>query len=377
MAPIKSTSDLLAALGSDQWPTIRDALDDTGDHLRSGGLTDAELAAVGERLVTLAGHQKWEVRKAVAHAVLYLRHASFDAAIARLLKDDNSWVKDAARQTLARRSEITKADVLKDQHADLMLRWLADLEAQHGPKAREAAMRVAEKYTELVVREAHHEIVKVIAPLDLSLTNLETTLTRVRVDREGAVKHVQRAKDRVKLLTTIVKSLRDLHTDVTPEFRGENLRSMVDEAVGLVKDRMPERSQSTVVEVEVEIDAEFVIDAHRHRLLQAFSNILQNAVEAYDGLNRPAALTVTARMEDGARVVVEFTDGGCGMSSEAQQDAFQLFATGKANGTGFGLPLAKKIIEVEHRGSITLASKKDEGTEVTVVLPREQEQKDG
>lgn len=370
-----STSDLLAALESDHWPTIRDALDDAGDHLRGGSLTDGELAAVGERLVSLAGHQKWEVRKAVAHAVLYLRHASFDAAIARLLKDDNSWVKDAARQTLARRSEITKADVLKDQHADLMLRWLSDLEAQHGPKAREAAMSVAEKYGELVVREAYHEIIKVIAPLDLSLTNLESSLTRVRIDRDGAVKHVQRAMDRVKLLTTIVKSLRDLHANVTPEFRGENLRSMVDEAIALVKDRMPERSQS--ITAEIEIDPEIVIDAHRHRLLQAFSNILQNAVEAYDDLGRPAALAVTARVEDGARVIIEFTDNGCGMSTEAQQDAFQLFATGKVNGTGFGLPLAKKIIEGEHRGSINLTSKKDEGTVVTVVLPREQEQRDG
>jgi signal transduction histidine kinase len=372
---IGRTRSLLAELTSSQWTAIRDALDEVGDLLRRGGLTAAEPTELGERLVSLAEHPKWEVRKAVAHAVLYLRHVSFEAAIARLVDDDNAWVKDAAQRTLARRSELTKADLLKDQHGDLMLRWLADLEALHGTRARNAAMRVAEKFVELIVREAHHEIVKVIAPMDVSLTNLENSLSRVRIDRKAVLRHVHRAQDRLKLLNAVVRSLRDLHTEVTPEFRGENLRSMTDEAVELVRDRMPDRPGG--IAVSIEIDPGLVIDAHRHRLLQAFSNILQNGAEAHDGLDRPVELRVTARTEENVRVVMEFIDAGCGMSSEAQADAFQLFSTKKPNGTGFGLPLARKIIEAEHGGSMTLSSTKNVGTVVRVVLPVEQEERDG
>ena len=44
------------------------------------------------------------------------------------------------------------------------------------------------------------------------------------------------------------------------------------------------------------------------------------------------------------------------MSEEAQRDALTLFATSKPNGTGFGLPLAVKIVESEHGGRLTLES---------------------
>jgi signal transduction histidine kinase len=74
-------------------------------------------------------------------------------------------------------------------------------------------------------------------------------------------------------------------------------------------------------------------------------------------------------------VVVSFTGGGCGMSEEALGDAFTLYGSTKPYGTGFGLPLAKKIVETEHKGSIRLASAKGEGTTVTVVLPIEQDER--
>ena len=45
------------------------------------------------------------------------------------------------------------------------------------------------------------------------------------------------------------------------------------------------------------------------------------------------------------------------MSEEALQDVFNLYASKKPEGLGFGLPLARKIIETEHRGSVRLASK--------------------
>jgi signal transduction histidine kinase len=363
--------EILTALASPNWTAVRDAVEQAGDLLRAGAPTETEVGEIGGRLVALAGHPKWEVRKAVADAVQYLRHETFHAAIAKLLKDDNSYVMDAAQRSLARRSELTRADILKEQHGDLLLRWLSDLEARHGPRARQDALRVAEKYSELLVREARHEIVKVIAPLDVSLLNLENNLERARVDREACLKHVGRARARLRLLTAIVDSLRDLTTEVTPEFRGEDLRGMVDEAVALVMDRM--QLKGTRIAVEVTVDAEVRVDAHRHRLLQAFSNIIQNAFEAYDGIAAPGKIRIDARPEGERHVVVAFIDGGCGMNEEALRDAFQLYSSKKPDGTGFGLPLAKKIVETEHGGSVKLISAKGEGTTVTVVLPIEQE----
>ncbi len=370
-----SNDEILTALASPNWTAVRDGVERAGDLLRAGAPSEAVVAEIGNRFTELAGHPKWEVRKALADTIQHLRHETFHAALARLLEDDNAYVRDAAQRSLSRRTELTRADILKEQHSDLLLGWLSDLEARHGSRARQEALRVAEKYAELLVREARHEIVKVIAPLDVSLLNLENGLGRARVDRDACMKHVARARERLRLLTGIVDSLRDLTAEVTPEFHGEDLREMVEEAVALVKDRMHRKGNG--LEVEVAIDADLRIDAHRHRLLQAFSNIIQNAYEAYDGITVARGIRIEARPEGEQHVVVAFADGGCGMSEEALRDACQLYSSKKPDGTGFGLPLAKKIIETEHRGSVKLSSSKGDGTTVIVVLPIEQEEQLG
>lgn len=376
MSDSGSTGEILTALASPNWIIVRRAVEDAGDLLRAGAPPEAIVAEIGGRFVDLAGHMKWEVRKAVADTIQHLRHETFHAALAKLLTDDNAYVRDAAQRSAARRTELTRADILKEQHGDLLLSWLSDLEARHGPRARQDALRVAEKYAELLVREARHEIVKVISPLDVSLLNLENGLGRARVDREACLKHVVRARERLRLLTAVVDSLQELTAEVTPEFHGEDLREIVEEAVALVKDRM--HSNESRLEVEVAIDSDWRIDAHRHRLLQAFSNIIQNAYEAYNGIPVDnGAIRIEAGPEGDNHVVIAFIDRGCGMSEEALRDACQLYSSKKPGGTGFGLPLAKKIIETEHGGSVKLTSTKGEGTTVTVVLPIEQEARPG
>ena len=363
-----TTEQILDKLSSPSWSTVSLGVEHAGDLLRSGTPSPAEVATIGKQMVVLAGHPKWEVRKAVAHTLQYLRHETFNVAIARLLKDSNSWVLNAAQRSHALRTELTRADVLKEQHGDLLVQWLTELESKHGPRARHDALRVAENYAELLVREAKHEIVKVIAPLDMSLMHLEVGIERARFDRGGAKKHIKRARERLRLLTAVVDSLREYTKQVTPAFARENLRTILVETVDLVRDRT--RAVGKQLAVRVRADATLVAEADRARLLQAFTNILQNAFEACDGRSA-GTVRINARVE-GGHVVVEFADSGCGMSEEAVRDAIHLYSTSKPDGTGFGLPLAKKIVETEHGGALSLTSRKGKGTTVTVVLPIKQ-----
>jgi signal transduction histidine kinase len=62
------------------------------------------------------------------------------------------------------------------------------------------------------------------------------------------------------------------------------------------------------------------------------------------------------------------------MSERDTRNAFQLFATTKQDGTGFGLTIAKKIIESDHAGLIQLTSQKGQGTTVTISLLLKQEE---
>ncbi|AJD90789.1 sporulation kinase [Jeotgalibacillus malaysiensis] len=61
-------------------------------------------------------------------------------------------------------------------------------------------------------------------------------------------------------------------------------------------------------------------------------------------------------------------DNGCGIPKEKLEKLNEPFYTTKENGTGLGLPVSLKIIE-EHRGTVEVISKEDEGTEFNIALP--------
>lgn len=361
---------LLAALDSGQWSLVREAVDQSSAVLRHGGIDAATHAKIGQHLVKLATHPKWEVRKALAHAVLHLRHETFDRIMAVLDKDTHDLVRNAARRTLSRRSEISRSDMLKDQHGDLMLQWLEELEARHGPRARNAARRVAEKLHAQFVKELNHELIKVISPLDASLTNIENAILANRMPPDELVRQLRRAQDRVLFLNSVLDSLRALTQDVDLEFQVESLRSMVEEAVHLVRDRKKENAPLTA---DIQIDPTITVEANRHLMLQALTNIIQNSLDAYAGSRRKPEIMITAAVYNDTRIQMILRDHGCGMSEEAVGDAFQLFATSKPHGLGFGLTIAKKIIETDHNGMVYLESVKSHGTTVTITLPIEQE----
>ena len=250
-----------------------------------------------------------------------------------------------------------------------MLKWLTDLEAKHGFMARNAARRVAEKLNSQFITELNHELVKVISPLDASLDRIEDELSQPRLNRQNLQRHSERAKTRLKFLASIIDSLRSLTQDVNMEFQEESPLSVVNEAIHLVRDR---KDANHMLEAEINIPPEITIEANRHLLLQAFSNIIQNSLEAYAGMDNSPKVIVSGALENG-RVKLTIADHGSGMSEEAVHDAFQLFATSKPKGTGFGLAVAKKIIESDHGGAVHLESTKDQGTTVTVFLQQTQE----
>ncbi len=358
--------ELLRSLGTGDRRALWDAIERTGDLLRDGALPEAMLATLGECLGRLAAHPEWEIRKAVAHAAVELQHESFHALVARLLADESPWVVEAAQRTLARRSQVTRTDLLREGHETLLRRRLGTLDAAHGRQACDAAMRVAEKYTEMVLREAAHEMVKVLAPLDAALAKAEAELRRPRIHREQCLRHLRRAQDRRHQLTSMMDALDAFTREVTPELCTENLRDMLEQAIEDLRDR-----HEREIHVELDVAPEITVEAHRHLLLQAFANVLQNAAEAYRGEER-RRIDITARMEGAGHVVVRVRDFGCGISEETARAAFRLFVTSKRNGTGVGLPLARKAIEQEHNGRIRFAETAGPGATVVVVLPIEQ-----
>jgi signal transduction histidine kinase len=94
--------------------------------------------------------------------------------------------------------------------------------------------------------------------------------------------------------------------------------------------------------------------------------LISNATEA---MPNGGSITVRGRLSpEGAHLRLEVADTGPGIPPDHLQRIFKLFFTTKSSGTGFGLAVAKKIVE-QHGGSIAVESEIGKGTRFTIDLP--------
>lgn len=112
-----------------------------------------------------------------------------------------------------------------------------------------------------------------------------------------------------------------------------------------------------------------LVEADYNALLQAFRNIVRNAVDAVEqnGRARRIEVQITSSESDQVRVVI--TDSGRGLNVEALERLFEPDYTSKARGTGLGLTVARQTIRV-HGGEITAGNSPEGGAQFVVDLPR-------
>jgi len=66
--------------------------------------------------------------------------------------------------------------------------------------------------------------------------------------------------------------------------------------------------------------------------------------------------------------VISVADSGPGVPEDERERVFEPFHTTKEEGTGLGLPIARRIV-VEHGGTLSLTQAKGGGAKFTITLP--------
>jgi nitrogen fixation/metabolism regulation signal transduction histidine kinase len=356
------TDDLVAALAAPDWRTVLDGVTAATTWLASVTPGDGNVDTVVEKLVALASHPKWEVRRGVAAAASKTLHTGFEPVLARLAADHNARVSQAAEAAALRRRDWGSASAFGREHEDRINATLDDIEARFGARGRVAVKRAAEHIAHTFARELYHEVARLLSPLATSADRLVLRVGDENERRTVLVEEATKMKHRVNRLRSVLEAMRAYAAPPSLTFASENLREVIEESVAIARD-----AHRSGPEIRVSAAAELPAVVCRSRLVQALTNVLANAMEAYDGLVDRSPIEVTAIAEE-QRVLITVEDHGCGMSAERLADATVLFATSKENGTGFGLPLAVKIVESEHGGSLTLDSQKGTGTKVRVIV---------
>ncbi len=103
------------------------------------------------------------------------------------------------------------------------------------------------------------------------------------------------------------------------------------------------------------------------RLRQVFTNIMQNALEATER-QRSGRVEVRLHQRETAGVV-EIADNGVGIQPEHREKIFLPFYTTKPTGTGLGMAIVKKIMDL-HGGEIEIDSAPGRGTTIRLIIPR-------
>ncbi len=112
-----------------------------------------------------------------------------------------------------------------------------------------------------------------------------------------------------------------------------------------------------------------MIEADPHLLKQVFANILTNAHQALEEVQRQRRMEIAARQENGS-VIFSIKDNGPGIPQENLRRIFDPFYTTKevGKGTGLGLSLSYGIVK-EHAGKLTVESQPGKETVFIIELP--------
>ena len=137
----------------------------------------------------------------------------------------------------------------------------------------------------------------------------------------------------------------------------------------MMKDRCNKRQLELVLDAPDNLGQ---LEADQARMKQVMFNLLSNAITY-----TPAGERVEfGAVSEGAGIRFSVRDTGPGFDPEQQARAFERFEAAKVGdsprGTGLGLALVRSIVQL-HGGWVSLRSKKGEGTDVTIHLPRSAE----
>jgi two-component system sensor histidine kinase HupT/HoxJ len=175
---------------------------------------------------------------------------------------------------------------------------------------------------------------------------------------------VQGARDGAERVRDIVEDLRRLSADGAGEMTDFDLLETARVAVNWI-----ERGAKSDLRIRYEGEAPCMVCGRPGHIQQVLMNLVQNAVDAMEGMADPA-LRLDLRYE-GARAVLEICDTGPGIPAAEVPSIFDPFYTTKevGKGTGLGLSISHKIVE-EHGGTLELVERAGPGACFRLSLPR-------
>lgn len=207
-----------------------------------------------------------------------------------------------------------------------------------------------------------HEIKNPLSTMALNLAMLREEWQHVESPKE------QRTLKKIELLEREVKRLEGIVQNFLSFARGDSYRFELLDLNTIVREVLEfteAENQKAGIRVHADLRGDLpFLSLDHNQFKQVIINLVNNARQAMpDG----GELMIRS-WRDGDLVALEITDTGLGMSPEVRERCWELFFSTRKGGTGYGLPLTKRILE-EHGGQIDVWSELGRGTRFTIRMP--------
>ncbi len=219
-----------------------------------------------------------------------------------------------------------------------------------------------------------HEINNPINFIGVGITALEKKIGRLRDHvRGGSMSEMKETRNQINQLVQdikigasrteeIVSSLKTFSHHDEAELKVSNINDGIESTLVLLNSRIKNR-----IEIIRNLDKNLPkLLCYPGQLNQVFMNLLTNAADA---IKENGRITITTAQVNN-HVEVKIADTGSGIPDAVREKIFEPFFTTKGigAGTGLGLSISYGIIR-QHKGTITISSQEEKGTEFIITLP--------
>ena len=201
-----------------------------------------------------------------------------------------------------------------------------------------------------------HEIMNSLAPI----TSLSDTLLHLGRPLDADVAQgLETISATSRRLTAFVETFRRFTRIPEPQKAPVEVRGLLERAAALVA------TPQVGITVDVQ-PAEMLVYADEGLVSQVVVNLLKNAREAV-AAQPGARIDVRARIDEGENIRIDVTDNGKAIPAAVTENIFTPFFTTKADGSGIGLSVSRRIMQL-HNGSLRLTSNTDRRVTFTLLF---------
>jgi signal transduction histidine kinase len=219
---------------------------------------------------------------------------------------------------------------------------------------------------EAMVASISHEVKQPLASITMNanaalryLGHAPPNFEEVRLALDRMVSDGHRAGE-------VFDSVRDLFSKAHKGKEQIDIGQLTRDVLQTLHEQLNDRGITTHVSLTSQLP---LVMGHRGQLQEVFINLVNNAIEAMDGIQDDRRILRLSAEHHGDRaIVVAVEDSGTGIDPKQTERIFDAFFTTKPQGMGLGLAICRMIVE-RHEGQLTASPADPRGSVFRVVLP--------